>query len=89
MSESQIKSFVMLHKKSANIFEGYRICFTDAKRFENETPAPEGWKITMVPYDDCDGWLMSNPLPESGLGNFKIFMNREWVEESFENLGEL
>lgn len=87
--EDPIKSYVLMSKKSAQIMEGYRVYFTDAKRFTDETPSPPGFKIFCMLDDDFDGWLMKNPMPEAGMNNLAIFFPRDWIAENFEVLSEL
>lgn len=78
-----MKPHVLLCKRTGNLVCGYRICFVDDCTFlsDRETPFKDYSIILAKP----DGWLIEHPET----GPFKYYMNGEWVESNFENLGEL
>lgn len=43
---------------------------------------PKGWRIGIM---EVSGYLIEHPE----IGAFKIFMNKKWCDEHFENLGFL
>ena len=80
---NEIKSFALLSKRTAVILEGLRVLLIDKDLFA-EIPEYQVFAIGTF-----DGWVMTCPLPESGFGGARIFMNREWVEKEFFLLGEI
>ena len=76
-------SKVLLCKKTANLVEGWRISFYDNLNLKMEYKA-SNYTVSAVAQNH-DGWIVSNPE----FGGFAVFMNNEWVEERFEDLGFL
>lgn len=89
MSDDPIKSYLLLSKKTGNVMEGFRVNFVDAKRWDNETPSPKGYKVVLMIDNEFDGWIVRNPEADSGMGGFSIFLPRDWADEELENLGEI
>ncbi len=79
-----MKSYVLMSRKTGHLFEGFCVWFEDDTMSDI---APLGW--TILAKAEFDGWVVRNPLPESGFGDFAVFFNRDGVKRLFENLGEL
>jgi len=75
-------AFVLMNRRTAELFEGYRVLLYDKNREERDLPSLPGWRITLMP-DDFDGWLLVHPKLETA-----IFLNRT-CERFFKNLGQL
>jgi hypothetical protein len=67
-------TYVLMCKRTANLLVGHRVGFID-----NGFTPPEFYVVTH------DGWIVNS----LSAGPFLFYMNREWVEENFEVLGEL
>lgn len=73
---------VLLHKKTGNIFEGHRVALYDnGIRVDDKE---WGYRVSLDVYDH-DGWILNNPK----VSQLFWFMNRKFVEEDFEDLGNL
>ncbi len=73
-------SFVLMSNRTGELCEGHRVYFVD--RIEkNKSPGD----VYLVILNDFHGWIVCS----TEAGGFKVFMNREWVEKEFENLGTL
>lgn len=73
---------VLIHKKTGDIFEGFpvwlsmvmpELLFDHLGSARFRDPPP-------------DGWIIRNP---TGMGEFFIFINQEFITRDFECLGEL
>jgi hypothetical protein len=77
-----MKSYALLDLNSAEILQGRRITFIDNNNGGMKEYGVGEYKIGFF---QCDGWLIYHPK----IGQWSIFMNIEWVERMFENLGEV
>lgn len=78
-------SFVLMSKRTGHLCEGHRILFADKLMESAHTINNGDWCVFMGPKDQWDGWLVCS----TEAGGFSVFMNRNWVEKEFENLGAL
>lgn len=72
---------VLLHKATCEILEGVRVSFFD--KCQEEIVA--GSHVVQLQAIEHDGWLLWHPRT----GPFSYFMNREFVEKDFIELGDL
>ena len=72
---------VLLCKRTGNLLLGYRVSLFDKGiRYDSEW----GHRVSLDVYEH-DGWIVSN----ESVSPFKWFMNREWVDKEFIDLGSL
>ncbi len=85
--EKPIPSFVLLNKKNGQLVEGYRVSMFDKPDFEwSSDIAPSPVYRLSVGIHEHDGWIIQVPKE---ICPFPIWMNRQFVDQHFENLGEL
>lgn len=75
----EMKAYVLLGLRNAELLIGYRIMFLDRENMSNE------YGHFGVDIFTCDGWLLEHPE----LGPFSWYMNHKLVDKEFEVLGEL
>lgn len=77
---------VLLCKRTANLLQAKRVVLSDESLFFDDLPEYGVFSIWFGQKDFWDGVIANNP---SASGELWFFMNREWVQKEFEDLGEL
>lgn len=72
-----IIAYVLMSKRTAELFVGWRIMFIDRPHHE--------FGVVGIDVIRCDGLILERPA----LSPWKWFLNTEWVKKEFEVLGEL